>query len=216
MIAGVCAGAGGLVSSTVDSSSVTSTPTVSGPVTPSVGTPGLPSPSLALLATENTDQQGERSELLEQFEASAMAQEAEDRLAQLMMDEELSDARLAGVDGDMELLGGLEGEERRQVDEGVLGGMGGQEQFNGDKSGISDSKLERSIRRYVEDTEATFGQDGVLPRPSRMDLNWMPEPSVPTEVELSRTADETMCTTYEPTQDPEEYERLDPSRSVSR
>lgn len=78
----------------------TSTPEISNfqpsslPVTPV--TPPLASPD----AVNVPSYQGNYG--LECFEANSMAQEADDRLAQLLMDEELSDARL-GLNGDKEV-----------------------------------------------------------------------------------------------------------------
>ena len=145
VIADVCARAGGLQYSMMTGDTPTSqppTPTVPG----CLPSPALPSPALGLLpaAGEQVGTDG----VLEQFEASALVQEAEDRLAQLMMDEELSDARLGGLDEGVTLLegeGGLEEEEER------VGGLGGVE---------------------------AAGSNGVESRPSHMELRWGGEVSL--------------------------------------
>lgn len=246
VMADVCAHAGGLRSSAVSSDSLPP----SHPVTPgsaSVVTPGLPSPGFSLLPGGG----GQRGEgLMEQLEASAMAQEAEDRLAQLMMDDELSDARLGGLDGELlgdlggedtglGKLGGLEGE---LTDEGRLEGEGGRlgmlegrmgewgegrglggegrlrllrELGEGPRGLDTASKLEGERRLgSLEDVEQPESVSGVV-RPSHMELSWVPEASFTAGDGLMRSNGD-MVTSYEPTQDPEDSERLDPSRGVAR
>lgn len=125
MISDVCGQSGGLDGDSVVSS-IASTPNLptSQPVTPMQAL--LPGPLTAgppiLGLSLPTDLDTQDSATLEQFEASSLAQEVEDRLAQLVMDEELSDARLAQlvvgkeieiggsrVAAGMDLGGGVEG-----------------------------------------------------------------------------------------------------------
>ena len=100
VIADVCGRAGGIRPSSVTTpthpSSLPHTPnTAALPVTPIVST--LSSPPISTSGSQTS--QPNDGDRLEYFEVTAMAQEAEDRLAQLAMDEELSDARLGfGID----------------------------------------------------------------------------------------------------------------------
>ena len=97
VIGDICSVAGGLQSSGVsngDSRATSPSECLSLPQTPDVSSASdvILSPHVSLGGSNFPSHQ--ENGVVSSFEASSLAQEAEDRLAQLMMDDELSDARL--------------------------------------------------------------------------------------------------------------------------
>lgn len=196
VISDVCGQSGGLDGDSVVSS-IASTPNLptNQPVTPMQAL--LPGPLTAgppiLGLSLPTDLDTQDSATLEQFEASSLAQEVEDRLAQLVMDEELSDARLAQlVVGEEIEIGGSRVAAGMDSDPTVLGLGGGVEGVSdGGRLSLLDIESSKATRDWSDggggDDSADGGGD-----------------------------DGGMVTSYETTRDPKETERLENSSHVAR
>lgn len=187
VIVEVCQRASGLPSDSNPQQPSSQAATPSQPATPHQPfshptTPLMPfQPSLALASpgVSATAIGSEGSALLEQFEA---AQEAEDRLAQLLMDEELSDARLAGEEDEKHLK--LQSELTYLNSEPTLKCM--------DQSANVEESKESGFASSKEwEVQNETGGSGSEDRGS-------------------------MVTSYQPTHDPQETERLEQARTVAR
>lgn len=214
VIADVCGRAGG-VSAGEDVAATTPTlpPSVPSTLTLTPLQPPTSGASISLGSTHPGVWSGGNG-MLESFEVSAMAQEAEDRLAQFTMDEELSDARLGGLEEEMEgfgetRLGGVEQE---------MGGFSYQDSHtagSGDRLSVGVLEL-----RWKEGVGAGGGssmepkwEEGVgAGGVSSVEPKWEEYKGV-----AGRARDNgAMVTRSETTCDPEERERLERSMSVPR
>lgn len=116
-----------------------------------------------------------------------MAQEAEDRLAQLIMDEELSDARLGDLDGVVE-----------QPE------LHSEAEYLNDHDGTHASGYD----------DAGAARASVVGDPAHVGLGWGSQ--VPGSAGLGSYMEGNMVTSYQSTLDPRETERLEQSTSVAK
>ena len=224
VIADVCRRAGGVQSSNAVTTPQPMTPhqPVSQPSTPLMPVVPFPSslglPPSGLPAGAAAGAGGEGGGLLEQFEASAQAQEAEDRLAQLLMDEELSDARLGGEDDDKHLqlhtqLAYLSSETTpTSVGESWTKGVMTESMPSdmGQESGM------RDVAAVSETTPTSVGEESAMRDVAAgRDKEVMRGTGV-LGAEGESSLASSLVTNYQSTHDPQEPQRLEQARTVAR